>query len=289
MWLRLYTELLNDPKIAKLSDDLFRAYILTLCAAKEHGEGGRLPAEDMPFFLRTSPERWADIESGLVRNRLLTIEGKEVVINGWQKRQYESDDSAPRVKRLREKNRPLHVTPDDRYMKRQDAVTCNAQPPLHVTPPETETEQSRTDIPPTPLAGGKPTPADSDTRINSLADAYPTTAGKQQGIRAICELVSESANPEKALLGLEAHWPAWCQFLGERDAQYRPRLDRFVRSNDWMNPPPEQTRKGKAAERPPKPEALWDLSDGVDASSLGMSAEEFAAKLAADLGGGKPS
>lgn len=152
----------------------------------------------------------------------------------------------------------------------------------------TSTSTSTSINPPTPLAGGHTPPTDSDTRINALADTYPTTAGRQQGIRAICEIVSESANPETALAGMEAHWPAWCEFLGERDAQYRPRLDRFVRSNDWMHPPPEPTRKGKTAEQPAKPDCLWDLNDGVDAAALGLTSDEFAARLAEELGG-KPS
>ena len=168
----------------------------------------------------------------------------------------------------------------------------------------TSTSTSTSINPPTPLAGGhtpptpsKPfeappsntlrTPVESDTRINALADTYPTTAGRQQGIRAICEIVSESANPETALAGIETHWPAWCEFLGERDAQYRPRLDRFVRSNDWMHAPPEPTRKGKTAEQPAKPDCLWDLNEGVDAAALGLTADEFEARLAAELGGAK--
>jgi hypothetical protein len=151
----------------------------------------------------------------------------------------------------------------------------------------TSTSISTFENPPTPLAGGHTPPTDSDARINALADTYPTTAGRQQGIRAICEIVSESANPETALAGLEAHWAAWCEFLGERDAQYRPRLDRFVRSNDWMHAPPEPTRKGKVAEQPAKPDCLWDLNEGVDASTLGLTADEFEARLAAELGSAK--
>lgn len=159
-----------------------------------------------------------------------------------------------------------------------------AKSPHESLAPSTSTSTSTSINPPTPLAGGNTTPADSEDRINALANSYPTTAGKQQGIRAICEIVSESADQEAALTGIEKHWSAWCALLAERDAQYRPRLDRFVRSHDWMHPPPEQTRKGKVAEQPAKPDIRWDASQLVDAQQLGLTAEEFAAKLAKDLG-----
>lgn len=266
-WLRLYTEILNDPKLARLTDEQFRTYIRLLCAVKLHDRKGQLPSdEDTAFMLRLSLAAWRKSRDALIRIGLIditeTTQGKALSIHGWSRRQYESDHSNERV---------------DRYRKRHKAVTCNAQSPLHVTPPEqsrTETEQNRTDNPPTPLQGGN-TPPDSDDRIAALADAYPTTAGKQQGIRAICEIVSAAANPDAALAGLERHWPAWCAFLADRDAQYRPRLDRFVRSNDWMHPPPESNGRGEKRATPAPDQPRSPVVAGPCAADLGMTVDEF--------------
>lgn len=188
---------------------------------------------------------------------------------------------APKVDQRCTKGEPMS---DQRLTKGEPLVSPKVDQCQRTS---TSTSTSTSINPPTPLAGGHTPPTNSDTRINALADSYPTTAGKQQGIRAICEIVSESANPEAALTGMENHWHAWCEFLGERDAQYRPRLDRFVRSNDWMHAPPETARKGKAAEQPTKPDCPWDLNEGVDASTLGLTADEFEARLAAELGRAK--
>jgi hypothetical protein len=45
-WFKMVNEILDDPKIARMSDGLFRAFVLLLAAANEAGEDGRLPELD---------------------------------------------------------------------------------------------------------------------------------------------------------------------------------------------------------------------------------------------------
>ena len=48
-WFRFYAEVLHDPKVQRLSDSLFRAWIGVLCVACKYG--GTLPGrEDLAFF-----------------------------------------------------------------------------------------------------------------------------------------------------------------------------------------------------------------------------------------------
>lgn len=55
-WLRLYTEVLNDPKVQNLSDRLFRAWINLLCVASKYR--GVLPEiEELAFLLRIKPAK----------------------------------------------------------------------------------------------------------------------------------------------------------------------------------------------------------------------------------------
>jgi hypothetical protein len=50
-WFRFYDDALNDPKVQKLSGDLFKAWVNILCLASKHG--GELPAvNDNPEGVR---------------------------------------------------------------------------------------------------------------------------------------------------------------------------------------------------------------------------------------------
>ena len=125
-WFRLYGhEVLNDPKVQKLSPPLFKAWINMLCAASEN-EGVLPDISDLSFLLRKSEEATGNDVDALVSCGLLDeVEGVTRPHN-WDRRQFKSDVSNERVERHRKRVR--NVT---------EAVT--------ETPPETETE-TETDI-----------------------------------------------------------------------------------------------------------------------------------------------
>jgi hypothetical protein len=238
-WLRLYTEILHDPKIRGLSADEFRGWIFTLLIAKEHDQNGMLPDEETIIFaLRVQLRSWHRLRGVLLRrgllDRLQTTEGERFKIHGWEARQYKSDTSADRMKRYRE---------------RQNAVTCDVTPTVTVT--RSENREQRTEkTPPSPPSSNEP-PVDSDTRIMALVESWPTPKGRQVGLHALAQTISESANPEATLRGMESVWPGWVRYHAANEERFRPRLDRFVRSLDWMHraPPPGQ-RNGAAPEGP---------------------------------------
>lgn len=118
-WFRFYDEALNDPKVLRLPDDLYRRWTQVLCIASKHN--GHIPAvDDVAILLRTTVSDAEKILSDLVSRDLLDKgRGDVLTPHNWRKRQYKSDVSTERVKRFR---------------KRFKAVT--------ETPPDTETEQS---------------------------------------------------------------------------------------------------------------------------------------------------
>lgn len=129
-WFRMYDELLDDPKVQRLSGDDFKAWVNILCLASRNN--GALPAvEDIGFALRLDLKKISAVVSRLVSCGLLDVEGDRFAPHGWNARQYKSDVSTDRVKQFR---------------KRKKGVPGNADETFHETAPDTEPD-TETDIP----------------------------------------------------------------------------------------------------------------------------------------------
>lgn len=133
-WFRMYDEILDDPKVQKLSGEEFKAWVNLLCLAARNG--GALPRiEDVAFALRRCPEAVEALLERMRRARLIDVRGRgakrRFTPHGWDKRQFVSDSSTDRVKRFR---------------KRSSAVS--------ETPPESESESESESDPPGPPADG---------------------------------------------------------------------------------------------------------------------------------------
>ena len=58
LWLRLYTEVVNDPKVQKLDGESFKVWVNLLCIAKETDRSGSLPPlSDLVFLLRMEEKK----------------------------------------------------------------------------------------------------------------------------------------------------------------------------------------------------------------------------------------
>lgn len=114
-WIRLYAEVLNDPKVLMLDHATFRTWINCLLAgSQDDGKVVLSPALSVVLRLRQDHlERHLD---RLVEAGLLVRSGDFFHIHNWSKRQY-LDNTNERVKAFRE---------------RQRRVTCN----VTETPPE---------------------------------------------------------------------------------------------------------------------------------------------------------
>ena len=99
-WFRKYSEWMNDPKVQMMPEADQRRLDMLFCL---RCSGQAAPSDEVVIFtLRISPEEWARskalfIEKGFIneKNRLLN----------WEKRQYETDSSAERMRKYRQKKK----------------------------------------------------------------------------------------------------------------------------------------------------------------------------------------
>jgi hypothetical protein len=119
-WFRLYDEVVEDPKVQRLSPELFKTWVNLLCLASKNK--GILPCSaDVAFTLRISEKEASNRLDRLLDAGLLDEEFEGLKPHGWDKRQFVSDISTDRVRRFRERSR-------------------NVSEALHETPPYTDTD-----------------------------------------------------------------------------------------------------------------------------------------------------
>jgi hypothetical protein len=102
-WLRLYDNTLDDPKVQRLSLENFQAWINLLCLTSKH-DGTLPPIEQIAFRLRKSPQRMAKILEQLQIAELIDqTEDGLLRPHNWDERQFKSDTSAERMRKLRKR------------------------------------------------------------------------------------------------------------------------------------------------------------------------------------------
>ncbi|MFP5211944.1 MAG: hypothetical protein ACLGPL_01055 [Acidobacteriota bacterium] len=173
-WLRLYSELIDDPKQAKMSDKTFRIFVLLMCLAREQQKDGKisLDEKDIAWRLRCTERQVKAATKELVALEIISIDFDGLTFLNLGKRQFQSDNVNERVKRYRSKGVTLHGT-------------------LGETAPEAETEaESETDtepegkeeppgnLPPPADAGvGPPAPSPQEVREELLSRYTPEQRG----------------------------------------------------------------------------------------------------------------
>lgn len=108
-WFRFYDESVNDPKLLRLPDDLYRAWTILLCFASKN-EGVLPPAADIALALRVKPSKVAEWITKLVVGELIDDVSGRFEPHNWNGRQYKSDVSTERVKRHRNGKRNVSST-----------------------------------------------------------------------------------------------------------------------------------------------------------------------------------
>jgi len=135
-WLRLYTEIIDDPKIAKMNDGQFRMFIYLLAVASEQDKDGLIPLspDELAWRIRQPKPKLLNALRYLEEVRIVAHHDRGVEFINWNKRQFKSDNITERTKRSKERSRerspepPLERLPE-RHQSRADS--------------ETDTEQSR--------------------------------------------------------------------------------------------------------------------------------------------------
>ena len=98
-WLRLYTEIIDDPKTGTLSDAAFRSYIELLCLARKHGDTGEtgMNADQLDWTLRRNVT--VTLQE-LLQVDLVAVDDEGFVsIPAFTGRQKKSDSSSERVRK----------------------------------------------------------------------------------------------------------------------------------------------------------------------------------------------
>lgn len=129
-WLRFYRKTVNNPKVQRLSPELFRAWVNILCTTDDDG---RLPAiNDMAFTLRVGAEVVHEWLSTLRANGLFDLaRNGKVTAHDWSEHNYESDVSTDRVKRFRKRSRNApRNAPDTESDTELESEQKNTEPSL---------------------------------------------------------------------------------------------------------------------------------------------------------------
>jgi hypothetical protein len=162
-WFRVYDDVLDDPKVQRLSAENFRGMVNVWCLASKND--GRIPPPDeVAFKLRMSPKKATKLITDLETAGLVDADADGLTPHNWNARQFKSDSSTERVKRFRQQQRN---------------VACNVSPSVTETAPESESEtetESETEA--------EKEKNDSSLRLES-APAAPSTAVTVETPRSI--------------------------------------------------------------------------------------------------------
>ena len=136
-WLRLYTGILDDPKVQRLPADQFKGWVNLLCLAKEND--GLLPSiGDTAFRLRISEAEAQSLVEELATRGLLDLTDEGVTPHNWEGRQFISDEDPTAALRQRRARAKRDVTRDVTGPSLPSEADYRAE-----TETESETEQSR--------------------------------------------------------------------------------------------------------------------------------------------------
>ena len=108
-WFRMYSEMVDDPKVGTLDDAQFRLWVEILCLACKAGNGGdtNLTVTETEWKLRRNVTVTLQelLQRGLVTLRHNDAGKETIFVNKWKFRQFQSDSSTPRVQKYREKTK----------------------------------------------------------------------------------------------------------------------------------------------------------------------------------------
>ena len=123
-WLRLYREVVTDPKLCRLSGAARFVWIVLMCLANDNGrveiaDGVPYDRGDIANLAGVGNDTVDDAFAWFIKTKMISTDATgNITLNNWNKRQFKSDDSTERVRKHRAKQ------------------ACNAD----VTPPDTDTD-----------------------------------------------------------------------------------------------------------------------------------------------------
>jgi len=213
-WMKLYIEILDDPKMATLPDRVWRRIIELFLIAKRMNKGGHIPdTRQIAWMLRMNPD---ELESDMMQIAQTGIVEREV--NGWYipkfaKRQGASS-STERVQQFRKREQHAQYNADETDQKRFVAQS---------TETETETERETESAFPHADAGSwelPPPPAPADpTDYESLSprqaeripeiQTFREATGRMPGRPTYRTIIETIRQHRFAADDLRPYWTEW--------------------------------------------------------------------------------
>lgn len=256
-WFRLYDSVLDDPKVQRISDALFRLWVDCLCLCSQNS--GYLPrTEDVSFRIRKTVRWTAKRLSELQELGLLDEHPEGLAPHNWNNRQFKSDNSTPRVQAFRKRHETVSETVPD-------------------TDTDTDTEQSRTE-------GARATPASPLSieldPIAELAERMYTRHPKTGDLPLVLPALVSALNGKTDRKVVEDCHFAWCESARWREngGQFAPKLATWISDRGWQKWPP-----GRGPKEPPKryeldhslpPEAVEAIESARKARELAKEAQK---------------
>lgn len=120
-WFRLYSELVDDPKVHQMNPKTFKIFIFLLCFASEFGKNGiiNLPHKEIIWRLRCSRKKYFDAVAQLEELHILSSHSNGLKFLNWDKRQYQGDNSSKRVEKYRNKREELGLSRGSHYPREE--------------------------------------------------------------------------------------------------------------------------------------------------------------------------
>lgn len=104
-WIKLYHEILDDPKMERLSDHLYRRCMEMFLLAGKTDKGGELPpVEDMAWSFRTTDAAMTEDLQGLAKVGIVMLKVNTWIVTKFAERQAPVEGKE-RVSRFRERKR----------------------------------------------------------------------------------------------------------------------------------------------------------------------------------------
>lgn len=204
-WFRFYGEVINDPKVQKLTPTMFKHWVNVLCLASMHDGVIPLPC-DVAFATRISEGRAAEMLDELLALNLLDADDEGTLTpHNWSARQYKSDTSTERVKKHRRN--------------------------VSVTPPETEADTEQKDI----RSVAKATRPNLD--FENFKKCFPRRRGSNPWKPALLlfEKAVRAGTPAEMISRAAAAYGAECQRNGIVDTEKIAQAQTWLRQERYSD------------------------------------------------------
>jgi hypothetical protein len=288
-WFRVYSEMLDDRKIARAvritgqsKIAVLGAWTALLCLANDSPERGLLLlTEDEPLtvdeiadYLGVDRATMDTLLDAFEQLGMVATADEVVCICQWAGRQFESDSSTGRVRRHRARR-----AQDETPAQQGEADSVKRSGNVAVTPSEAEAEAEAENIEP-PVGGTAPAerkPSEAAVRLGTLERYFADKAGKPLPLRETAAQRKEAGalwwNPLREILSLTG------QDVGRAQAVVDQTLA-YMRAKQWdINDPKSIIRTarsvaGRTASRAsPKPAPTGWKSDLTGEVHCGASGE----------------